>query len=247
MSNQPSGRYPNRPKWTDSPPEDDIAAAGRFASNVSHEVNNPLTVIMMGVSFLLDDVPNNSPLRKDILSIKTEAERIRTLLRTLSDYAHTDLGDRILLDFNAAIRDALKIVAPRMRRQSIICLRRFSHLSVVASADPVRFGQALARVLENALDAMPGGGCLKVSTCRHNGLAVVQIEDTGKGIQLNHLPHIFEPMYSTSSTAGMGLAFVRRIIKLHGGSLTVESAPGQGSVFTVSMPLAVPANTPKSK
>jgi two-component system NtrC family sensor kinase len=221
-----------------------VAAAGRFASNVAHEVNNPLTVILMGVSFLLEDIPEGQPLRKDVSNIKTEAERIRTFLRLLSDYAHTELGDRRLVDFHDAVMSAIKEAAPRMRQQNIKGRCVFSREPVIASADPQRFRQVLTIIIDNALKAMPAGGRLEVRTARSNGQALVIIEDSGCGIRPDHLPHIFEPMFTTSNTTGMGLAFARRIIKLHGGSLSVESAPGAGSGFTLALPLAVPYGVP---
>jgi signal transduction histidine kinase len=226
--------------WTASPPEDDIAAAGRFASNVSHEINNPLTVIMMGVSFLLEDVAEGNPLRRDIISIKVEAERIRALLRLLSDYSHTEIGDRTLVDLNLMISTTLNAYTTRIVQQGIKCVRRLSRHRVVVSADQTRLEQAFGYVIDNALNSMPNGGSLIIHTRRHDGQACVMIEDTGHGIHPDHLPLVFEPMFSTSNTTGMGLAFTRRIVKLLGGDLTVESAPEVGSTFTIALPLAIP-------
>ncbi len=229
-----------RLSWTASPPEDDIAASGRFASGISHDINNPLTVIMMATSFLLEDLPPKHPSRKDVLNIMDEAERIRTMLRTLSEYAHTEIGDRALVNLNRIIRSLIKNELPRIERQGVNSIIRLSRLPVIASVDRARFEQALGYILDNALDAMPSGGLLEIHTGRTQGRAWVAIADSGAGIRRDHLSLIFEPLFTASNTRGMGLAFARRIIKLHGGVIDVESYPGYGTTFTVSLPLAVP-------
>jgi signal transduction histidine kinase len=97
----------------------------------------------------------------------------------------------------------------------------------------------LLNLMKNAIQAMPDGGILKIALQQKSGTAYMSVSDTGLGISPEHLPHIFEPFWTSKTTGtGLGLALCRKVAEEHGGSLTVESAAGRGTEFVVSIPVA---------
>ena len=109
---------------------------------------------------------------------------------------------------------------------------------LTVTVDPQQFRQAIWNLCLNAVQAMPEGGELRVGASVHDGRLEVRVTDTGEGITTEDLPHVFEPFFSTKDQGtGLGLALVHRIVQDHGGDVEVQSVPGAGTTFVVSVPV----------
>ena len=121
--------------------------------------------------------------------------------------------------------------------ESLKIVREFSS-PLTVTVDPQQFRQAIWNLCLNAVQAMPDGGELRVSASARDGRLEVRVTDTGEGITTEDLPHVFEPFFSTKDQGtGLGLALVHRIVQDHGGEVEVQSVPGAGTTFVVTLPV----------
>ncbi len=144
------------------------------------------------------------------------------------------------VNLNALLSETISLTEYQMRLQDITVERRFADNLLPVMADQGQMKQAFLNLLLNAIDAMPGGGTLTLTTKNGGGQSVVvQIADTGVGISKECFSHIFEPFYTTKKTGssvGLGLSVVYGIVRDHKGFIKVDSTVGQGTVFTVKLP-----------
>jgi len=224
-----------------------LAATGRLAASIAHEVNNPLEVIKNALYLLVNKMPETDPNYKFLVLAKTETERMSRLLRdTLGMYRPAESMSPT--DINALIRDAESLVV-KLLRQHGVRLENDLHPLPPVNASPDQLKQVILNLVLNAQDAMPDGGTVYVST-RHSadadsdllgGEAVhITVRDTGSGIAEEHMPHIFDPFFTTKAEGkkgtGLGLWVSYGIVRNHGGTIRARSRPGQGTTFTISLP-----------
>jgi signal transduction histidine kinase/HAMP domain-containing protein len=220
-----------------------LASLGRLSAGIAHEVRNPLT----GISLLLDELhdrllanPGDQVLIRRALE---EIERLEGLIGELLNFAslpqtHLEPGDLI-----PVLRDTLFLFRKQCQKSGIVLHDELPATLPALPLDPGKMKQAFLNLLTNALEAMPEGGELSVSAiCQHEQLGIV-IRDSGEGIPAERIPLIFEPFYTSKGEGtGLGLSITHNIISDHGGRLQVESRLGQGSTFTLWLPL--PASLP---
>jgi signal transduction histidine kinase len=228
-----------------------LAATGRLAASIAHEINNPLEVIKNSLYLLVNKIPADDPNYKFLMLAKTETERMSRILRDmLGMYRPT--ASMTPTDVNALIQDAESLVVKLLRQKGVRIENDFGDLPRV-TASPDQLKQVILNLLLNAQQAMPEGGTVYVGT-RHShetepdllsGNAVqITVRDTGTGIPEEHMPHIFEPFFSTKTAGekgtGLGLWVSYGIVRNHGGNIRVRSRAGQGTVFTISLPTGGP-------
>ncbi len=217
-----------------------LASVGRLAAGVAHEINNPLTGVLTYSSFLLKRAVADSELKADLEVIVRETKRCREIVKGLLDFSRQSVSERREASINDIVRDACRIVKnPLSMQKTKITLELGENLPLVY-ADAGRMEQVLVNLLVNAGDAMPEkGGTITVTTDILGDAVRVRVADTGCGIEAKDLDKIFEPFFSTKGTRGngLGLAIVWGIVEGHGGRLTVDSIVGQGTTFTLLMPL----------
>jgi len=216
----------------------------RLTGGLAHEIKNPLSTINMNLKLLAEDlVHNDSELHQRWLrrleAVQDETERLRSILDDFLRYAgkhELQLEDR---DLRSVVEEITDFFAPRAEASDVIMRTSPGDREVTCSIDVNLIKQALLNLMINAVDAMSGGGELIVNVSGDNGKAVVEVIDTGPGVKPEDLPHVFGVYFSTKSGgSGLGLPTARRIVREHGGKISVDSEFGKGSKFIISLPLA---------
>jgi signal transduction histidine kinase len=228
-----------------------LASVGRLASGLAHEIGTPLNVIGGRTEAVQRRLSGDEPAQKNLRIIAEQIERITRIVRGMLDFARSREARLQAVDIGAAIHKVMELLDHRFAeaRVRVECDLAPDLPLVMADADQLH--QVFLNLATNALDAMPGGGRLRISG-RRAGVASgvpdardveIAFEDTGVGIAAEHLNRIFDPFFTTKEVGrgtGLGLAVSYGIVRDHGGSIEVESRPGQGARFTVRLPVAGP-------
>jgi two-component system NtrC family sensor kinase len=224
-----------------------LAAVGRLAAGVVHEINNPLATISACAEALesrlgegaFDASPEVEDLRDYLSLIRSEAFRCKSITNGLLDFSRTRAGEHLPVQIAEVINSAARLVAHQKRGESIeIELEVADDLSPV-SGDEGQLQQAVIALATNAIDAMPDGGRLSLRGRNENDHVLIEVSDTGHGIAPENLTKIFDPFFTTKEVGrgtGLGLAVCYGIVAEHGGRLDVQSTVGAGTTFTISLP-----------
>jgi two-component system NtrC family sensor kinase len=221
---------------------------------VAHEINNPLFGILTYARLVLrelmkHDLPARDEMAEQLQTIERESRRCGDIVKNLLTFSRQAPSHREPSDLNTLVERAVKLVKHKLDLQSIEL-----RTSLAASLPPVfcdanQIQQAILVLLVNASEAMAQGGVLEVATdfdpAAEHGR--IRVKDSGMGIPADVLPKIFDPFFTTKEDqlrTGLGLAVARSIVEQHGGEIHVESAPGQGTEFTVLVPAAAPVAAP---
>src|SRR5262249_6518985 len=230
-----------------------MEAVGRLAGGVAHDFNNLLTVIMGRCEVLLGRLADNHPTRPDVLLIYEAAQKAALVTRQLLAFGRKQVLQPKVLNLNAVI-ESMETMIRSLISDNVQLTNNLSNDLWTIEADRGQIEQVLMNLVVNALDAMPDGGQLRIRTCnvelegsppdfgfsvKSGRYAMFSIQDTGRGMDAEILPHIFEPFFTTkdkTSGSGLGLPTVYGIVKQSGGYVTVASRPGEGSTFRVYLP-----------
>lgn len=222
-----------------------LASIGELAGGVAHEINNPTTTILSRASFLLrkanrDGLPESG--REDLSAIVKAAKRISGVTSRLLTFSRKERMEMSYFSVRDAIDDALALA--EVNRPKGVEVRNESGEDlppVLGNRD--RMTEVFLNMTVNAFHAMPQGGLLKFSVRRLSGVLLeVQISDTGMGIAPADLPRIFDPFFTTKEPGrgtGLGLAISYAIVRDHGGRIDVRSSHGNGTTFSIQIPLGV--------
>lgn len=227
---------------------DKLAAVGRLAAGVVHEINNPLATISACAEALEQRVEEGSFDASDVLDdlneylglIKSEAFRCKSITTGLLDFSRLRTGDRHPLDLAEIIRSSANLVSHQKRGNRIQIEVNVDGDLPLINADGGQLQQAVIALATNAIDAMPEGGTLTLRAFAERRRVAIEIEDTGVGIPTEDLSKVFEPFFTTKEVGkgtGLGLAVCYGIITDHGGRLSVRSSVGKGTTFTIYMPI----------
>jgi signal transduction histidine kinase len=220
-----------------------LAAVGEMAAGIAHELNNPLTSVTGFAELALDDIPKGSDTRKDLEIVMREAIRARDVVRRLLDFARQSESARVRGSLNEVVEDVVALTRHLIRTSGVTLKLELEKNIPWILVDVNQMKQVLLNLIHNALQAMPSGGELIISTesAARDGREwiIVSVCDTGVGIPKMDQARIFEPFYTTKGNqggTGLGLSVTYGIITDHGGQIEVESQPGSGSKFTVWLP-----------
>ena len=224
-----------------------LALVGQLAANVAHELNNPLQGIVTYSHLLLENNICDEPTNQNIRKIVTQANRCRDIIRGLLDFSRQRKPDKTLCDINSIVKESISFVENQALFHNIEIVMSLDVSSPKVITDPSQIVRVFINLIVNAAEAMDGNGRLTISSIVDTNIECVEIEvsDTGPGIPEENLDKIFDPFFTTKETGhgvGLGLAISYGIIKEHKGLISVESEVGQGTTFTVRLPLA-PAKT----
>jgi PAS domain S-box-containing protein len=220
---------------------DRLAYLGEFSSTLAHEIRNPLAGIKTTAQALSEELGQDASKREYIDRIIKEIDRLNDLLRTFFSFAkprQLDLTPCQIVDIVKEVRGLLAKEAEKMR---VTINEVYADDLPPVSLDINQMQQVFMNLFLNALDAMPVGGQLTVEVDRRDSQEEwiqVQVKDSGHGIAPEHLTKIFDPFFTTKSKGlGLGLAITNKIMEGHGGTIAVDSAPGKGSTFILSLPV----------
>ncbi|GFE58888.1 ATP-binding protein [Geobacter sp. AOG1] len=216
---------------------DRLASLGKLSAGIAHEVRNPLT----GISLLLDDLHDRTGLDADSKALMgkalTEIERVERLIAALLNFASPPKVQFVEGDLNRVLQDTFLLLKRECERQKV----ELSFVPTLLPSFPFdgeKIKQSLLNIVKNALEAMPDGGKIEVQTGFHEGMAVITVADSGPGIPAKDIPLIFEPFFTRKGAGtGLGLSITQRIVEEHHGRISVESSAGQGTRFTILLPL----------
>jgi two-component system NtrC family sensor kinase len=224
-----------------------LAAVGRLAAGVVHEINNPLATISACAESLesrlnegaFDGSPMLEDLREYLGLIRSEAFRCKTITNGLLDFSRTRASDHVTIDLGDVIGSAVRLLSHQKRRSAVEFKVEIADDLLPVSGDPGQLQQAVIALATNALDAMVISGILTIAARNQADEVVVEVIDNGVGIQPENLPKIFEPFFTTKEVGkgtGLGLAVCYGILTEHGGTLDVQSSIGIGTTFTITLP-----------
>jgi signal transduction histidine kinase len=223
-----------------------LSTMGELAAGITHEIRNPLAAIKGAVEIVLDPA-TPQPRREEFM--KLMLNEVNRLNGVVSNFLGLARFQRVHRE-NASIADILVrmlgILEPQLSRKGVSTRTRFAPDLPDLKLDVSQMENAILNLLLNAVASMPNGGILSLATRteKRDGAeeVLVEITDTGAGIEPEHLPHIFDPFFTTKSDGtGLGLTIVKRIVKAQGGSIDVSSEPGSGTRVTLALPLNVGA------
>ncbi len=224
---------------------DKLASLGRLAAGVAHEINNPLTGVLVHGSFLHRRAAEGSEEKLDLETIVHETKRCRDIVRGLLDFARQAPLSKSLVDVNEAVERALKIVDNQLAVKNIRVTRALRPDLPATWADPNQIAQVMINLLVNAADAIgSGGGEVYVGSelveAPEGSTIEIKVADSGCGIAEQDLGRIFDPFFTTKEAqgTGLGLAVVWGIVQEHGGTIRVDSKPGRGATFTLRLPVS---------
>ncbi|HEU4768091.1 MAG TPA: ATP-binding protein [Pyrinomonadaceae bacterium] len=218
--------------------QDRLAAIGRMAASIAHEIRNPLAAMRGSIQMLRSEVANDSSQAELMEIILRESDRLNRIITDFLSYARprslvqarVDVGDLLHQTF-ALMRHSPEIGANQTLEAEVPEERVF------AEADEGQLKQVFWNLARNALQAMPQGGTLRATLEKnsHNRLRIA-FTDTGRGMSPDQVEHLFEPFSSTTGGTGLGLSIVYQIIRDHGGTINVRSREGQGTTITIELP-----------
>jgi signal transduction histidine kinase len=213
-----------------------LASLGRLTAGIAHEIGNPLTSVFSFVQ-ILKDMEQDGFKKESLETIYFHINRIAEILKQLSGFSKTPPVELKPWKVNSLIEASLSLIQYDKRAKDVTIVRDLGSDIPEIITDGNQVSQVIVNLVLNAVDAMPQGGTLTIGSRVKNGSIIIDFADTGMGIPKENLSRIFDPFYTTKEKGtGLGLAVSYSIIKKLSGSLTVESEPGKGSKFVITLP-----------
>jgi len=224
----------------------------QFSTDVSHELRTPITAIRGQLEVALFTAKTTEQYREAMFNALTDIDRLSQIVRALLLLSQAESGQLALQRARVNLRDIVTEIVEQFQIVAEAAGVRLSESApddCVVDADHVQIGRLLTNMLSNAIKFTPEKGEVRVALRMSEDRAILTIEDTGRGIPAEHLPHIFDRFYRVPGTGtapgpeqglGLGLSFVAWIVRAHEGKIDVESTPGKGTTFTISLALALP-------
>ncbi len=221
-----------------------LAAVGEMAAGIAHELNNPLTAVTGFSELILDELPQDSVHRKDLEMVLHEARRAGDVVRRLLDFSRQGERVRTQADLNEVVRDVIALTNHLIKTNGVTLSLELDQTLPWVFIDSNQMKQVLLNLIHNALQAMPNGGDLQISTGLvqrdDRNWAVMEVRDNGVGITQADQNRIFEPFFTTRGDrggTGLGLSVTFGIVTDHGGMIEISSKPENGSIFAVWLPI----------
>jgi PAS domain S-box-containing protein len=224
-----------------------LAALGTMAAGIAHEMNNPLGIMTTRIELMLMDAKDQQlpgQVLEDLEVLHRASQRVARIAASLRSFARHTPGDRVPLDLNTVVEESVKLLQKPMAADNVQIVASLDRALPPILGDANTLHQVLMNLLTNAREAMPHGGQIRLETgpAARPGWVRLLVADTGTGISAEEVSKIFDPFFTTKSTGtGLGLSVTYGIIQEHGGTVDVESRPGAGTTFIISLPAILPA------
>ena len=231
-----------------------LATLGRLSAGMAHELGTPLNVIAGRAKLIAGQDLSADDTRCSARIIGQQAERMTAIMRQLLDFARRGQARKQSVELNGLVQGVVELLAPTARKQSVELEWKAAEETLTVDADPGQLQQVLLNLAMNGIQAMPDGGRLELRLEPQGELirpgseapqpgrwCGIRVADQGQGIAGEDLPHIFDPFFTTKDIGqgtGLGLSIAYGIVEEHGGWIEVVSTPGEGSLFSVFLPLA---------
>ena len=216
-----------------------LATAGKMSASFAHEIRNPLSSMRMLAQMMMQKPDMSEEKHQQSLRyILEEIERIDTIVKGLMDFSRPTALNLTQQPLAPVLKAVLDLMEANLTHHQIQLVLDLSPETPKVQFDSDKLKQAFMNVVLNAMEAMPQGGELKVSTFTKDNSAYIMVVDTGVGISAEDLAHLFEPFFTRKTRGtGLGLANVKRIFEEHGGNVEIESTPGRGTEVSLWLPL----------
>ncbi len=217
-----------------------MAAIGRLAASIAHEINNPLQAIHNSLHLSLREGLEDDKRLQYLSMAQAEVQRLIEIVQRMLDFYRPSRGGVVPTDVNSIVENVLTLAHKRLQYGGV---RVLTHLAPDLPPVPVvpdQITQVFLNIVINAIEAMPSGGDLRLETLLSGDgeWVLTSFQDTGQGMSPEQITNLFEPFYTTKPTGtGLGLAISYGIIERHGGAIEVSSRPGQGATFVVKLPV----------
>ena len=232
-----------------------LTSLGKLAAVVAHEINNPLFGILTYAKLMRKWIERGDPLeahrsemKESLTLVESESRRCGDIVRDLLTFARVQPMNVTDVDLHAVLRQILRLVAHRLSLSGVEARLLLDEKLPTVRGDAGQIEQLLLALVMNAIDAMPHGGVLTLTTVAdpRGGQVVLGVEDDGVGIPAALLPRLFDPFVTTKEEGkgvGLGLAISRSIVERHAGTIDVDSKEGKGTRFTITLPTGAPPET----
>lgn len=225
-----------------------MASLGQLAAGVAHEINNPLTGILLYASMLLEQMEPENPTREDMECIIEDALRCKDIVQSLLVYSRSTDSRKSIVHVNNLVEQSFKLTRDQKIFGNIKIVKELSDEMMLLNVDTNKLNQVFINLVINAADAMEGKGTLTVRTYRNKAdhKIFVEVSDTGCGIPNGNVTKIFDPFFSTKpkgKSTGLGLSIAYGIVEEHGGRITVKQTGPEGTTFLLELPLYTPSET----
>ncbi|OLE54864.1 MAG: hypothetical protein AUG51_05850 [Acidobacteria bacterium 13_1_20CM_3_53_8] len=221
-----------------------LSSIGLLAAGVAHEVNTPLTGVSSYTQMLLGMIPETDPKHMLLEKVKLQSERASDIVNNLLNFSRTGSATEFTeVDLHRVLDDTLQLLEPQLRRSQIELVRDYEEGLPKVFGNAGKLQQVFTNLILNARDAIPAGGRITLSMRSNidDDSVTIEIADTGIGIAPENVAKIYDPFYTTKGIGrgtGLGLAVTYGIVQEHSGHITVESMPGKGTIFRITLPTA---------
>jgi PAS domain S-box-containing protein len=220
-----------------------ISSLGRLAAGVAHEINNPLAGVLIYADMLMKEIESQPQLRQDLEEIINQTLRCKQIVTRLLEFSRQSLGQRLPFHLAEIITQCVNLIKHQALFHDIQIVLDLDPDVPQIIGDPGELQQVFTNLILNAADAMHGKGRITISSQLHDETVLVKVRDTGPGIPTDLMDKLFEPFFTTKPQGkgtGLGLSVVYGVVQRHGGSIDVESSPGDGATITIKLPLESP-------
>ena len=215
-----------------------LATIGKLAGGIAHEFNNPLDGVMRYTNLSLEHVQNDEVVRGYLMEIKHGLKRMANIVKSLLACSRNDVPDAVKVNFESSVEHAITTLQSEIYQKEVAITKEID--KDIPPVYDLGLERIIGNLLKNALDSMDRGGRIRIKAKHHGDVLTFDITDTGKGIPEENKRKIFEPFFTTKDIdkgCGLGLTIVGEIIKSYEGNIDVDSKAGEGTTFSVSLPL----------
>jgi len=222
----------------------DVVELAALAGGLAHEIRNPLSVFSLNLDLLIEDfaepdTPRDRRVLQRLKLLESECGHLERILNDFLQFVRAGSLELVPTDLNAVVLEFIEFYRPQTAESKLDISPHLDANLPLVNLDQRLFRQVLINLAQNARQAMPDGGVLELQTHRQENRVVLDVIDTGRGMDEKTQAKMFDAFYSTKSAgSGLGLPTVRRVVEAHGGKITCASALGRGTQFTIELPIA---------